>query len=85
MKHYVYGSGMAGCLYDNGPHFSETRDDAVEALISTFAEELSDDEAGRLTRNLYDAGLHYFDDPTAVGAHYCEVREQEGPCPETDD
>lgn len=35
-KHYHYGSGEHGCLYDNGPHYAETYKDAVESLAFTF-------------------------------------------------
>lgn len=35
--HYVYGSGMVGCLYDYGPNFAERLSDAVDLATSGAA------------------------------------------------
>lgn len=62
---YVYGSGSYGCLYDDGPHFTDSVRAAVEALASTF--ELSRAKKRELARDWYlDLGPKY-------GADYCEI------------
>jgi hypothetical protein len=63
--HYIYGSGEHGCLYDNGPHYAETLQDAVDGLAFTF--ELGRTRKARLKRNLY------LELNTKDGAAYCEI------------
>jgi hypothetical protein len=63
--HYIYGSGEHGCLYDSGPHYAETLQDAVEGLAQTF--ELGRTRKARLKKNLY------LELSTADGAAYCEI------------
>lgn len=82
--HYVYGSGMIGCLYDNGPNFCETVDQAIESLLFVF-DELDEEEVVELKENLKNVGLHYFKNPSETGAHYCDCTKHLGPCPEDDD
>lgn len=66
-KHYVYGSGSYGCLYDYGPCAATTRKAAAEDLAAVF--ELS----GRATKRLARDG--YLDLPRGAGADYCEITE----------
>lgn len=68
MKHYVYGSGEHGCLYDNGPHLAASAQDAAESLAFTF--EKSEAWAKRLAHELY-VEL----DPRKDGASYAEISE----------
>jgi len=72
---YCYGSGMFGCLYDNGPNFCDHKAAAVEALMFDFFEQLAEGEAPRMQANLFDCGFHAFADPLAVGVEYCEITE----------
>lgn len=64
-KHYVYGSGMHGCLYDYGPHVALNATDAAESLSGVF--EFSDARKRELIRDLY-LELKLED-----GAEYCEI------------
>lgn len=85
-KHYCYGSGMYGCLYDYGPNFCEHKTDAIDSLINLFQDQLEEGEPARMHRNLLDSGYHAFENPSRVGAHYCDISEHDGECPEqTDD
>lgn len=68
MKHYVYGSGTHGCLYDYGPNVALTPKDAVESLAQVF--ELGKVRKARLARELYLELNHRRD-----GAEYCEISE----------
>lgn len=88
--HYCYGSGMPGCLYDNGPNFSPTLRGAIDSLVWLFAEsgsesDLSKAEVKRMRRNLRVDGIHYFEHPETAGAVFCEVTRCNGPCPEEDE
>jgi len=89
-KHYVYGSGFPGCLYDNGPNFSPTLKGAIDSLVWLFAEsgsesDLTPAEVKRMRRNLRVDGIHYFEDSSKAGAVFCEVSAQSGPCPKSDE
>lgn len=84
-KHYCYGSGMIGCLYDNGPNFCEEKEDAIESLVVDFQDSLSEEETEQMKENLRREGIHYFAKPSEVGAHYCDVTEYDGPCPMDED
>jgi len=84
-KHYSYGSGMRGCLFDYGPHFCEHKTDAIDSLLNLFDDSLSVGEAETMRVNLLDSGFHAFENPSEAGAQYCEVSEQPGECPEQDD
>lgn len=77
LKHYTYGSGEHGCLYDNGPHLAWLRKDAVNALTDTF--ELGRTRKARLNRNGY-LRLSRRD-----GAEYCEIVECDCCSPEDHD
>lgn len=71
----TYGSGMPGCLYDNGPHRAGSVDDAIDSLLQTFSDALEEGEAERM-RNALSRGngaCHVFENQEAAGAHYCEV------------
>lgn len=81
-KHYVYGSGMAGCLYDYGPNFSETIEEAIDSFKLIFGECIEADELTEMETNLRENGGHKFRDPLSAGAQYCEVSEGTGPMPE---
>ncbi len=73
---YSYGSGMVGCLYDNGPHRATSVEDAIESLKSTF-DELNDLTWERVAKDLREQGIHYFDRRLwpFVGADYCEISD----------
>lgn len=81
--HYVYGSGMHGCLYDNGPHAADTKVQAITALLETFAD-LPETELDAMSTDLARSGYHAFNNSEA-GADYCEVSRQPGPAPEETD
>lgn len=66
--HYVYGSGEHGCLYDNGPHYAETLEDAVNALAETF-------EMGKHRKAALRKYLSLELNPRRDGAEYCEITE----------
>lgn len=83
--HYTYGSGSAGCMYDNGPHCAETLEDAIEGVLFIFEDDLSEEELEQARTNLREQHIHYFSDPGTAGADYCEVSEQSGPCPQDDE
>ena len=86
--HYSLGGGMLGCLYDYGPEFSPTLRDAIEQLVwlySADGECLAEGEEKRMRRNLRVDGIHRFENPGDVGAHYCEVTKHPGPCPKGDE
>ncbi len=71
----TYGSGMPGCLYDNGPHRAGSVDDAISDLVQTFYDALEEGEEERM-RNALSRGsgaCHVFENQEAAGAHYCEV------------
>jgi hypothetical protein len=78
VKHYITGSGMPGCLYDNGPNYADTLQDAIDGLVWLFAEtgNEGDSELAALMREgLAEGGSFYFPDPHAAGAVYCEISE----------
>jgi len=83
--HYSYGSGMSGCLYDYGPHFTSHKTDAVDALLNVFQESLETGEPETMRVNLLEKGIHHFQNPSQAGATYCEVSAHIGPCPEEND
>ncbi len=71
----TYGSGMPGCLYDNGPNRASSVDMAIDDLVTTFADALEPGEEERM-RNALSRGsgaCHVFENQEAAGAHYCEV------------
>ena len=84
--HWSYGSGMPGCLYDNGPHFVATRADAIDGALLPFLDDLPEHDYAEAKLSLAEQGIYYF--PVALraelGAVYCEVSEQPGPCPDSD-
>lgn len=85
-KHWSYGSGSVGCLYDNGPCFAESERAAIDGALFIF-DHLPGAELKRARRNLRNDGIHYFTPRyrADAGADYVEVVEQQGPCPESDE
>lgn len=86
MKHWCYGSGMIGCLYDNGPHFAETLEEALDGVLWPFTntgneEDLTEVEEQEIREALTSDGIYYFTDPVRFGAHFVQVGELDGPCP----
>lgn len=79
--HYVYGSGSPGCLYDN-QGTAVTREQAIEAALFIFKDDMSGREYKRAVAALKTDGVYYFAKPAEVGAQYVEVSEQRGECPE---
>ena len=86
-SHYSYGSGSPGCLYDNGPHYAQTKEQAIEGALFIFGDCISGREMKRAKVALRREGIYYFS-PHArahgAGADYVEICEQRGPCPEND-
>ncbi len=87
MHHYSYGSGMVGCLYDNGPHYVVTLRDAIAGALLPFIDQLTTRELRAARRDLRVDGIHYFPSKrrAELGADYCELSKQDGPCPEGDE
>lgn len=90
--HWGYGSGMPGCLFDNGPHFAETQHDAINAVLCYFSEtgnesDLSEAELAQARADLLECGTHYFpaERRGELGASMVQVWEEQGPCPESDE
>ena len=81
-KHYVYGSGMFGCLYDYGPHFCENIENAIKGFTQVFENSIESDELIEMKENLRECGTHSFRLPAKAGAHYCQVCEENGEMPE---
>ncbi len=94
--HWVYGSGSAGCLYDN-TGCADTREQAIESALFIFdtceayegeeaTNEAIDAALAEAREHLRTRGIYFF--PTslraAFGADYVEVSEHDGPCPEED-
>lgn len=83
---------MPGCLFDNGPHFAETKQDAIDCALYPFhgpgnETDLSEDELAAAKADLDSDGIHYF--PAArrgeLGASLVQIWEESGPCPESDE
>jgi hypothetical protein len=90
--HWGYGSGMPGCLFDNGPHFANTQDDAISAVLWHFSEtgnesDLSEEELAQARADLLECGTHYFPSERRgeLGASMVQVWEEQGSCPDSDD
>lgn len=72
--HYIYGSGSFGCLYDSGPNYAATVEDAIEGILGIFDDCISEAEESELRAGLADGNSsHHFHDPSEAGADYCEV------------
>lgn len=95
MHHYTVGGGSVGCLYDYGPQACETLEQALDSLTQVY--DLTTDERnwlrwhkhlafegreGSATDLSHDALASRREE---AGADYCEIVEQAGPCPESDD
>lgn len=83
--HWSYGSGSAGCLYDSGPSFAETKEAAIEGALCIF-QDLSKAELARARKNLSKSHIHYFGGRAreVAGADYVEVDMHTGPCPDSE-
>lgn len=76
--HYGYGSGMIGCLYDNGPHYGGTdKREAAKAALSIFEDDLTEEETEKAVSDLVACGAHYFprDVRGKIGADVVEIFE----------
>lgn len=95
--HYIYGYGMIGCLYDNGPNVASTLRQALDSLSFTF-DELPKAELRRMRGNLRRDGIHYFCGRVVspyekgymsmaqlAGAQMVEVSKHDGPAPDEDE
>jgi hypothetical protein len=87
VTHWIYGSGSAGCVYDNGPHAVESQLDAIEGAILIFEDCLSEDAILAAKSDLRTQGIHYFpsDIRSEAGADYVEISEHDGPCPDSEE
>ncbi len=75
---WANGSGMSGCLFDNGPnHGFETRSDAIDDLCQTFDDRVPTHEQDEMRATLLSSGAYWFHDPSEAGAQYCEVFESD--------
>lgn len=89
--HWGYGSGTPGCLFDNGPCFTETKEQAIEGVLFPFQSgnetDLSESELEQAKRDLCEDGTHYFPSERRgdLGASYVQIWEEQGPCPDNDD
>ena len=77
MTHFHYGSGEHGCLYDNGPFYAKTVQEAVDALAETFSLGRSRKAELKLNHSLEPR-------PHKDGAEYCDVVECAEDCNEDD-
>lgn len=87
--HWGYGSGMPGCLFDNGPHHTDSQENAIEGILRYFSQtgnetDLSEEELEQARRDLREDGIHYFPEHrrSELGASLVQVWEEPGPCPE---
>lgn len=79
--HWVYMSGMSGCMPDNSGT-AECIDDAINGAIFIFRDDLSETEEETAKSELRSNGIYYFERPSEVGAQYVSVSEEQGHCPE---
>jgi len=75
MTHWVYGSGMSGCMFDNGPHITETEAQAIDGVLFPFFDDMTREQAEQARTDLQDGGIHYL--PSGMGADLVEVSECE--------
>lgn len=75
-KHWIYGSGSAGCMYDSGPDVCDSKEDAIAHAEFIFSD-LGKGSLARMRRDLEQHGSHYFDRRIRpfAGADYCEITE----------
>jgi hypothetical protein len=81
-SHVIYGSGSAGCLYDNGPHVARTLKDAIEGALLPF-DDLPKAELNRARQALRAGGTYYFTKRyrEQAGADLVSVSIERGPYP----
>lgn len=77
MRHYHYGSGSHGCMYDFGPGYARTIGEAVESLDCVF-----DFTADRRETLRHDRYVEL--DPAEDGASYCEITTCTDSCDPSD-
>ena len=77
-RHYHYGAGLHGYLYQDGPHYADTYRNAVRSLVDMY--ELDPKSARDLAQNGY---LEL--DMERDGNEYCEITDCEGDCPEDEE
>lgn len=71
-----YGSGLVGCLFDNGPEYAESKQAAIDSVVFIFSEEMTKQERISAEKDLRDEGIHYFrghDLRQRMGADYMSV------------
>lgn len=86
--HWGYGSGMVGCLFDNGPCFVETKEQAIDGALFPFEDSDLPDSVLSDARNTLERGETYYfprEHQAAAGAHMLQIWEESGPCPDADD
>lgn len=81
------GSGMVGCLYDNGPIFADTKEEIIEAVLFPWEcdTDFPPEEYDAAVKELRTNNIYYFKNSAAAGADYVEVCEYEGVYPEDDE
>lgn len=78
IKHYGYGSGLGGCLYDNGPHYAGTdKNEAAKASLFIFADDLTEEQHKEALDDLMSCGCHRFPREVrrAIGADIVKIFE----------
>ena len=71
--HYHYGAGLHGYLYQDGPYYSQTLQEAVDALADSYG--LGRTRKATLKRN-HSLELNLDRD----GNEYCEIQECSDNC-----
>jgi hypothetical protein len=98
-KHYIFGSGLFGCLYDNGPHVADTLERAISSALWIFQGDLPDSVLAQARSELTRCGFYAFStEETCIdwdgqpvsaralaGADYIDVSVHDGPCPDDGD
>ncbi len=79
---FSYGSGMQGCLYDCGPHYTDDRslqskNNIIDFFVELFGDSISEKEEKDMRTNLLSNQIHYFANPAEAGADYCEFDNHE--------
>jgi|SRR5690606_18955326 len=57
-----YGSGMIGCLFDNGPEVADSKDVAIDSVLFPFEdiEDLPDEILSEARNSLEENEIYYF-------------------------
>lgn len=82
--HYVYGSGLRGYMYDNGPCATETLSGAVDSALYIFHDGLTEEQIETACVQLTEHWFHAFPRELreSLGAEYVEISRVDGPMPE---